>query len=259
MTVAEAQHGAAERLAAVSDAPELEAQWLMLEVLQQPQASWLVVHGTEKLSSRQQQRLQKLLVERVTGTPLAYVLGYWDFYGRRFMVTPDVLIPRPTTEQLVEQALELLKKKSKKLSRSLVLTDIGTGSGCLAVTLLLEGSGWIKKVYATDISWAALAVAKKNAEQHAVADRIEFLAGNMLEPLAGKKIDVIVSNPPYIPTVELERSLGSPTPDTLGLRFEPRGALDGGLDGQKFIVQIKTTGIPALVEVTGGNIARFNS
>ncbi len=234
------QRTIAERLVVVSDAPELEARWL-LEETQDPK------------------KLEKMVAERTTGKPLAYVLGHWDFYGRRFIVTPDVLIPRPTTEALIEESLEVIKKKSKALARPLVIADIGTGSGCVAVTLLLEGSGWIKKIYATDISRAALAVGQNNAKQHGVLDKIEFLEGSMLNPLVDKKIDLIVSNPPYVPTAELERSLASPTPDTLGLRFEPRLALDGGLDGQQFIEQIKTTGIPAVLEVTGGNIARFNN
>lgn len=233
----------AERLVVVSDAPELEAGWLLEETTNPEQ-------------------LERLVAERATGKPLAYVLGHWDFYGRTFAVTPDVLIPRPTTELLVEEALKILKKKSKALARPLVLVDIGTGSGCVAITLLLEGSGWIKKFYVTDISPAALVLAKKNAAQYGVLDKIEFLEGNLLEPFdfaQGKpKIDLIVSNPPYVPTAELERSLASPTPDTLGLRFEPRIALDGGQDGQKFIEQIKTTGIPAVLEITGGIIRTFS-
>lgn len=228
----------AERLVAVSDAPELEARWLLEE--------------TQDLK-----KLETMVVERATGKPLAYVLGHWDFYGRTFVVTPDVLIPRPTTEALIEESLEVIKQKSKALARPLILADIGTGSGCVAVTLLLESPGWIKKVYATDISPAALVVAKKNAEQCGVADRIEFLEGSMLNPLVGHKVDLIVSNPPYVPTAELERVLVSPAPDTLGLRFEPRAALDGGPNGQKFIEQIRNTGVPAVLEVIGGIIRTF--
>lgn len=229
------QRRVAEQLAMVSDAPELEARWLLEEAVDPLQ-------------------LTALVAQRVTGRPLAYVLGHWDFYGRRFQITPAVLVPRPTTELLVEKTLEIIKKKSKALAQPLVLADIGAGSGCVAVTLLLEGAGWIKKIYATDISPAALAVARKNAEWHEVVGKMEFLEGNLMEPLQDKNIDLIVSNPPYVPTAELERVLVSPTPDTLGLRFEPRAALDGGLDGQRFINQIKATGIPAVLEVTGGKV-----
>ncbi|MEK7557136.1 MAG: methyltransferase, partial [Patescibacteria group bacterium] len=109
---------------------------------------------------------------------------------------------------------------------------------------------------ATDISAAALDMAKKNAQRYGVADRIEFLQGSMLAPLTRRHIDLIVSNPPYLPAEALAKA--GRAIDTLGLLFEPRIALDGGVDGQDFVQQIQQSEIPALVESTNGEIHRFN-
>lgn len=274
---------AAQKLNDVSDAPALDAERLLLHVLGEAESSVLYAHGEKELSAQQAERLEALIARRATGEPLAYILGEWEFYGRPFFVTPDVLIPRPETENLVEAALSYLSRSSPKLGEGplpFVIADIGTGSGCVAITLVLELSthyslpttNW--HIIATDISPAALAVAQKNAERHGVVDSIEFIQEDMLAFLdtptpsrspsdRGRKakIDLIVSNPPYIPTAELD----SPAPrgvqgklETAGLKFEPRIALDGGIDGQKFVEQIKNAGIPALVETTDGVIVSYH-
>lgn len=242
---------AKQQLAAISDAPDLDAQRILLHVLGQRETSWLFTHPEQELTPQQHDNIQELIRQRATAKPLAYILGVCEFYGREFIVTPDVLIPRPATEELVKQALAYI-------NRPMVIADIGTGSGCIAITLALEfappyeggiptNAGGVVFI-ATDISPTALIIAQQNAARHGLADKIEFLQGNLLEPLAGKKIDLIVSNPPYIPTNQISESL----------KFEPRAALDGGSDGQDYINQIKASRIPAIVEVTGGQIKTFN-
>ncbi|MEX2054876.1 MAG: peptide chain release factor N(5)-glutamine methyltransferase, partial [Candidatus Andersenbacteria bacterium] len=235
-----------------SDAPDLDAERLLLFVVKEKESTWLIRHNEEELTDAQHQHYQRLIIERVTGKPLAYILGEWDFYGRRFAITPAVLVPRPSTEKLVDTALETIKTLSKKLRRPIVVADIGTGSGCIAITLALETSRQlVGNIYATDISEAALDVARANATQHNVNDRIQFVLGDMLEPIEGKKFDLIVSNPPYVPTAELR---APDSDETRGLIYEPRIALDGGEDGSIYIQQIKESGVPAIIEIQQGKV-----
>jgi release factor glutamine methyltransferase len=237
-----------------SDAPHLDAQWLLLHVLGLPEAAWLYAHPEDVLAPEAEKHFRRLVAERATGKPLAYLLGWAEFYGRRFMVTEDVLIPRSSTEELVEAVL--MYRKTQK--RFLTVADIGTGSGCIAITLALELAQELKtqnlklKIIATDISSNALSMARYNARYHGVFDQIEFLEGDVLEPLAGRSVDLIVSNPPYIRSGELAQAAFST--DTRGLLFEPLVALDGGNDGQRFVRQLLEQHIPALIETAGGAI-----
>lgn len=282
MTIAQAMTLIHRELEGCSDAPALEAQWLLSHVVGQRETSWLHAHSNEQLTRPQQCLWRRLVKARQTGQPLAYILGEWDFYGRPFYVTPDVLVPRPSTEELVDTALRYLYRTVRLDPKGcwdrLVVADIGTGSGCIAVTLVVE----LKKLklehkvkmVATDIAREALAVARRNAVRHGVADEIEFLRGDMLAPLAGRQLDLIVSNPPYVPTCELaalwparshtsyksSSPLNSPLSsrkEKLGLAFEPRRALDGGRDGQRYIKIIKTAGCPAVMEGTRGQIYTY--
>ncbi|KKO54736.1 SAM-dependent methyltransferase [Paenibacillus sp. DMB20] len=154
---------------------------------------------------------------KAEGMPAQYITGEQEFYGRAFEVTPDVLIPRPETELLVEAVL----KEAGALQGKLRVADIGTGSGAIAVTLALQSSAW--KVMASDISPAALEVAARNAGK--LGAEVEFREGNLLEPFAGTALDIVVSNPPYIPAADIE-GLQPEVRD-----YEPRTALDGGEDG----------------------------
>ena len=252
-TVHELITRATQELHDTSDAPHLDSQWLLLHVLRKTDASWLASHSNDSVSNDIAHQFESFIAERKTGKPLAYILGTAEFYGRPFIVNEHVLIPRPETEALVRRALEVIHTMSTDLGRSLVIADIGTGSGCIAVSLLLE-SNEIEKIYAVDISSDALDLAQQNATAHKVSGRIEFLAGSMLAPLQSKRIDLIVSNPPYVPSREL---ILPPTKETRGLQFEPRIALDGGPDGNTYINGIKASGIPALVETQQGNIQMF--
>ncbi|MBO2531376.1 release factor glutamine methyltransferase [Planifilum fulgidum] len=166
---------------------------------------------------------RKWLNRRAAGEPVQYILREQEFYGRPFKVTPAVLIPRPETEILAENVM----READRIGggRPLSVCDVGTGSGALAVTLAAERPRWV--VFATDISSAALAVARENARRNGVEERIRFLRGKWLEPLrqGGDRVDVVVSNPPYIPSKEIA-ALKREVRD-----FEPRLALDGGEDG----------------------------
>ena len=168
---------------------------------------------------------QTLLTRRQHNEPLAYILGTQPFLGLDILVTPDVLIPRPETEYMTE----LVIKKVLGPRSYVRIADVGTGSGCIAVALAkyLPGSF----VYAIDSSEKALAVAKANAKKHGVSDRITFLKGHLLEPLK-EKVDLIISNPPYIPTSDIPSLM----PDVRD--YEPVSALDGGPDGLKFIREL---------------------
>jgi release factor glutamine methyltransferase len=173
-------------------------------------------------------RFQKLIARRAAGEPIAYLTGEREFYGRRFEVTPAVLIPRPETELVVEEALRLLTSFAGAGSsrpdspQSPQIADIGTGSGCLAITLALERPD--ARVIATDISAAALAVARQNAARLGAGGRITFIEGSLLDGAVGP-FDVIVSNPPYV--AEADRAS---LPREV-VEHEPGTALFGGSDG----------------------------
>lgn len=249
MNLQEALTWARSELTPTSDAPGIDSERLLLFVLKKTDTSFLQSHNDQQLTSQEEESFAAVVKQRLTGKPLVYILGAAEFYGRPFYVNENVLIPRPETEELITKALEYIKTKPP-----LTVADIGTGSGCIAITLALELPPSYT-IIATDISSAALKVAGGNAKRHGVSNRIEFLEGNMLEPLKNRKIDLIVSNPPYIPTKEIEDSTYSTEISKRGLKFEPRLALDGGVDGQRYIEKIKKAGIPVILEVTGGRIA----
>ena len=167
--------------------------------------------------------LRRLIEEKGKGVPLQYLVGSQEFYGREFRVSPHVLIPRPETECLVEAVLERADALWQTAGPSVV--DVGCGSGAIAITLAKERSSW--DVTAIDLSKDALRTARDNAARHKVERRIRFLQGDLLTPLVERKerVDIVVSNPPYIPSRDLE---------TLAVEVrehEPRLALDGGEDG----------------------------
>ena len=170
------------------------------------------------LSANQSIDLQTIVDRRLSGEPLAYIVGQREFYGLTLEVDSHVLIPRQETELLVDIVLEHLARSGL---RDPVVADVGTGSGAIALAVATHADGI--RVAATDISEDALEVARRNAVSHGLSDRIEFVHGDLLASLEGP-IDVVVSNPPYIPSSEL-RDLA------VEVRREPRIALDGGDDG----------------------------
>lgn len=209
---------ARKRLEPLSPDAWLEAQLLLAHALQKNR-TWVLTHPEIALEAGQQEQLDGLLARRLDGVPLPYLLGHWEFFGLDFAVSPDVLIPRPETELLVEQALAWLKNHPGRRA-----ADVGTGSGCIAVSLAKCQSDL--HLVATDKSTSALEIAAANASRHGVADRIQFLHTNLLDGITGP-LDLVVANLPYIPSATLE--------ELIVAKYEPLSALDGGPQGLSLI------------------------
>ncbi|MBN1978410.1 MAG: peptide chain release factor N(5)-glutamine methyltransferase [Anaerolineae bacterium] len=207
---------ASAKLDAITDAPLLEAEVLLAHVLDASRAT-LLAHPERILTADQLTTYQTLVSQRASNYPLPYLTGRVEFYGLEFEITPEVLIPRPETETLVDLALA---------RRPETIVDVGTGSGCIAVALAVRLPQ--ATICAIEISPAALAVARRNVERHGVADRVRLIAGDVLNPRPSPA-DLIVSNPPYIPTGDC-----ASLPTSIR-HHEPRQALDGGPDGLALI------------------------
>lgn len=185
----------------------------------------IVADDRRQLSDEELRALSALAEERAQRRPMAQILGWREFYGRRFKVTPDVLTPRPDSETLIDTVLDHIDDRAAPLR----LLELGIGSGCLLLTLLAElpqASG-----VGTDISPAALAVARANAEVLGLSQRCTLIEGDW-STAANGAFDILLSNPPYIPTDEIERL------DAEVARYEPHVALDGGADGFSFYRRI---------------------
>lgn len=199
-----------------------EAEMLLLAVLGKPRA-WLYAHAEDALDAEQAAAFAALLQRRCRGEPVAYLTGRRGFWSLDLRVTPATLIPRADTERLVELALQRLPPQ-----RVLNVADLGTGSGAIALALARERPQ--ARVVATDASAAALEVARANAVDNQVAN-VEFLEGTWFAPLATRRFDLIVSNPPYVAEHDAHLEQGD-------LRFEPRTALAAGADGLDDLRQI---------------------
>lgn len=202
-----------------------EAELLFTQIMKCDRLS-LYLNKDKLIDKQDALFISSVLKRRVAGQPLQYILGRADFMGLGFKVTPDVLIPRPETELLIEAAVSRLRTTNCE-PRTTNLLDIGSGSGCVAVSLaaLLPKA----RITATDISGAALEVAKENARLNMVAERIDFVQADLF-PASGR-YGLIVSNPPYVPTAQIDKL----QPE---VKYEPRIALDGGADGLNFYRRI---------------------
>ncbi|MHB9036810.1 MAG: peptide chain release factor N(5)-glutamine methyltransferase [Armatimonadota bacterium] len=212
---------AVERLGQVGiESPLLESQLLMAKALGCGRGD-IIAHPERSLSDSERDMFLSLVDKRASHHPLAYILGHREFYGLDIEVSPGVLIPRQETEILVESIISRLNA----LAFEPIIADIGTGSGAIAIAIAASMPS--AKIYATEISPEALKVARRNIENHLLSDRLTLLEGDMLDPLKnlGIEFDAIVSNPPYIPSAEIE------TLQPEVAVYEPRGALDGGPDG----------------------------
>ncbi|HWQ05403.1 MAG TPA: peptide chain release factor N(5)-glutamine methyltransferase [Longilinea sp.] len=234
---------ARRRLETSTPDASLEAQLLLAHITEKSR-TWVLSHPETNLSDGQLEQLDQLLEKRAAGIPLPYILGHWEFYGLDFILSPDVLIPRPETELLVEHALIWLKNHPTRRQ----VADVGTGSGCIAISLVKNQPDL--RVVATDQYQAALDIARENACRHGVVDRIEWKKTNLLDDYPGK-LDLVVANLPYIPTATLANLAVS--------KFEPRSALDGGLDGLRLIGELLrdaprwwTPGGAILLEIEAG-------
>lgn len=214
-----------------------DAEWLLAAVLGRERFA-LYLEPDRAVVEAAGGRFRALVARRADHEPLQHLLGYEDFRGLRLRVTPDVLIPRPETEGLVEWALELLNASSS--NGSPLLADIGTGSGAIACALAAACPD--ARVVATDISPAALAVAEGNVRALGLGGRVRVIAGDLLKPLAAEPaaLDMIVANAPYLPSGIL------PSLPREVFAFEPRQALDGGPDGMEVIRRLLTAAPAAL-------------
>jgi release factor glutamine methyltransferase len=213
----------------------LAAELLLLHVLGRDRA-WLYAHPEEVIPGLDAHRFLSLILRRAEGEPTQYIIGKQEFWGLEFEVTPDVLIPRPETEHVIEVALDRLAVREIRAGRKPTLTgeglhiiDVGTGSGCIAIALAKELPG--ARILATDISVAALAVARRNAARNGFADRINFLEANLLGGSVAK-YELVVSNPPYVGRKEKE-TLMREVRDR-----EPELALYGGEEGYEFYADL---------------------
>lgn len=235
-TLSAALTGATALLHGETPAPELDAELLLAHVLKRPRA-YVLAHRDESLPPAATRVFTSLVRRRAEGVPIPYLTGHTEFYGRPFFVTPAVMVPRPESEAIVEEAVRVLDVMP--IPRQIV-TDIGTGSGVLGVSIAAEAAR--VHVVATDKSAAALLVARRNARKHKTATRMTFIESDLLTEIPPDLAPtMIVANLPYVPHEELKHAGDSP--DTRGLAFEPQKSLDGGPDGlfmfRRFFAQLK--------------------
>ena len=246
-TIAQLLAEARPRLAATSfGAPPREAALLLGQLLGLSEAR-ILAHGEREVPEEMAERFRALLERRLTGEPVAYLLGEREFYGRPFRVDPRVLIPRPETEHIVEEALAV------PLPERPWILDVGTGSGILPVTLALEIPR--ARTVGTEISPGALAVASGNARRHGVSDRTRFLGADLAHGLDLSRFDLVVSNPPYIDIGDAP----SLSPEVVD--FEPHLALFAPGSGDSVLARLFAllgsglrSGIRAIVEIGFGQI-----
>jgi release factor glutamine methyltransferase len=230
---------AAVELTPITDVPRLEAEVLLGHVLETSRTG-LMAHPERSLTSDQVERYETLVRRRASDYPLPYLTGRVEFYGLELEVTPEVLIPRPETETLVDLALA---------RRPTHVVDVGTGSGCIAVSVAVHLDR--ATVYGIEISPAALAVARRNVERHGVAGRVRMMVGDILSPRPGP-VDLVVANLPYIPTGQCA-SLPASVRD-----HEPWLALDGGPGGLAAIRRLLAQA-PAVLRPGGGLLVEIGA
>ena len=230
--------------------PTREAALLLARVMGLTEAQ-LLAHSRDVVPPAAADEFSSLLERRLTGEPVAYLLEEKEFFGRPFLVDSRVLIPRPETEHLVEFALE------QNLPRSPSILDVGTGSGCIGLTLALEISA--ARVVATDLSPSALAVASANARRLGVTDRVRLVATDLARGLDPTRFDLVVSNPPYIGHDEADEL----SPEVR--RFEPATALFSPVDAHRVLerllsdLQSVKMGTPLMVEIGFGQRDKVES
>ena len=228
------------------NSPRLDTEVLLAHVLGKDRV-YLYTHYDRPLSSQERDAFRVLVKRRAKREPVAYILGEKEFYGRPFKVTQDTLVPRPETEHLIDGVVKWVAERRAEgaMTSPCRILDLGTGTGCIAITLAAELSE--VEVTAVDISGATLAVARENARTLGVSESIQFREGDLFAPVMGERFDIIVSNPPYVE----EKVRAALEPEVT--EFEPAGALFAGNDGMEIIRRL----IPEAVEhlVAGGLLA----
>lgn len=226
------------------ESPRLQAELLLAHVLHMPRLK-LYLEFERRLQPPELDAVRELVKRRGERVPLQHLLGRTSFCGLELKVTPAALIPRPETELLAELGWTFLRERVTAGVEAPLALDLGTGTGCLAIALAVQCPE--ARVHAVDLTPETLGLARENAERHRVAERIEFFQGDWFAPLpAGTRYDLIVSNPPYIPTSELD-ALPPEVRD-----HDPRPALDGGADGLAPIRRLAGQGLDWLAD--GGRL-----
>jgi len=246
-------NSAVNRLTAANvPSPRMNAELLLMFTLGCDRA-YLFAHPERELCAAEQAHYDEALAERERGVPAQYITGHQEFWGMDFIVTPAVLIPRPETEHVVEIVLECVGRAPSPAG-SLRIVDVGTGSGCIALALAKELPQ--AEIHATDISSAALEIARANAARHQLERRVQWHQSDLLQGLAPNSFDFVVSNPPYV---------GESEEDQVQLevrKFEPRQAVFAGATGleviERLISQARSTLKPGgwLVMEISGTIAK---
>lgn len=218
-------HQLTRHLLKYSEMPSLDAQTLLAHI-HQKNTAWVLAHPNAPLNPSQTKALNTAISQLQNNIPLPYVIGYWEFFGLDFIVTPNVLIPRPETEELIEKALDYLRTKPDAR-----VLDMGTGSGCIPISLAWNVPNL--HLVAVDLSNTALKIARQNAAKHGVTEKIVFIRSDLFRALESWKsenfagFNLITANLPYIPSATLK---------TLAVYTrEPTFALDGGADGLTLI------------------------
>jgi release factor glutamine methyltransferase len=222
LTITEAIQQATGVFEIHSESARLDAGVLLGHILGRSR-TWIAAHPDSIVNVNEREELGRLLKEAAVGVPLPYLVGHQEFYGLDFFINRDVLIPRPETELLVDLALRWFEvHPGRRLA-----ADIGTGSGCIAISLAVNTPELM--MYASDISNAALEVARQNIRKHQVEKQIRLSCSDLIDTLP-EAVDVLCANLPYIPEARLD--------GLTSLRHEPRQALSGGQDGLQFIRQL---------------------
>lgn len=203
-----------------------EAEWLLGRLVDTAPLE-LYLQDTH-IPSPVAERFYSQIDARAAGIPLQYLLGEAEFFGRSFSVMPGVFIPRPETEGIVEHTLQALRAQETRVGRPLRLLDLGTGSGCIAITLAHELPTCV--VVGVELSWKALHAAQQNVRRHQLSSRVHLVQGCWMEPVRGT-FDGVLSNPPYVPSAQVDHL-------PLDVRQEPRVSLDGGTNGMRDLFQL---------------------
>jgi len=215
------------------ESPQWDAELLLAHVLDTNRAQ-ILAWPDRQLTPKQLTRFRELVARRGEREPLAYIIGHREFFGLEFTVDSRVLVPRPETELLVERALDI----AREMAAPLHIADVGAGSGAIAVSLAVHLPQAV--IYALDESANSLIIVAENARRHGVSDRIQCLAGDLLDPLS-ERVHLITANLPYVTTEEWQ-DLAPEIRD-----YEPRAALDGGPDGLVLIGRLLATAAPHLL------------
>ena len=209
------------------ESPKNKARTIMQYTLKKPR-EYLIIYDNKEVTKRDREEYIKNIKRLIMGEPLQYIIGIQEFMKLKFLVTKDVLIPQPDTEILVEEVIELLKNIPNP-----VILDLCTGSGAIAISLAKYAQN--VKIYASDISKKALEIAKQNATLNGARNNIKFIESNLFDKIKDEKFDIIVSNPPYVPTNDIKKL-------PIDVQNEPHLALDGGKDGLDFYRKIAKEG-----------------